>query len=138
MCLHSPEYEAIGSARAHRAATVSTVLGLKEPVRSAGKEPSPEVRVMHPVMEKCGVVMGTQEGHGPGREPARGLQEQAMAKPSLRGRMGLSGESGVRAGQRMHWKSISGRIDSRSHEPQRQWLAWRPCCLVLFLRGGCH
>lgn len=73
-------------------------------------------------MEKCGVVTGTQERHGPGRQPARGLQEQAMAKPSLRGRMGLSGESGVGAGQRVRWKSISGRIDSRSHEPQRQWL----------------
>lgn len=68
------------------------------------------------------MVMGTQERHGPGRQPARGLQEQAMAKPSLRGQTGLSGESGIGAGQRVRWKSISGRTNSRNHKPQRQWL----------------
>lgn len=36
-------------------------------------------------MEKCGVVMGPQERHGPGRQPARGLQKQAMAKDMLLG-----------------------------------------------------
>ena len=40
---------------------------------------------MYPVMEKCGVVMGPQERHGPGRQPARGLQKQAMAKDMLLG-----------------------------------------------------
>lgn len=116
MHLPSPEYEATASIQAHRAAPASTVLGLKEPVSSAGRELSPEVRVACPVMEKRGVVVGTQERRGPGGEPARGLQKQAMAKPSLRGRVGLSGESGVGAGQRVRWKSISGRIDIRNHE----------------------
>ena len=65
------------------------VPSLKEPVSSAGRELSPEVRVTCPVMKKCGVAVGTQERRGPGGEPARGLQKQAMAKPSLKRTSGL-------------------------------------------------